>query len=164
MNVLDLSRINIVSPYTVWNTNEWYYYFKTDSGAVYKVGFMEDYSVWQTGAYQFLIINETGTPSPLDPKLRSTVLCIIEAFFSANPEILLYICETGDGKQEFRSRLFVRWFNSYSNRNAYMMETAEVPEGATKNFAAIIVQKSNPRLLEIINDFNETIRILTSKP
>lgn len=45
-----------------------------------------------------------------------------------------------------------------------MMETAEVAEGATKNFAAIIVQKSNPRLLEIINDFNETIRILTSKP
>lgn len=164
MNVLDLSRINIVSPYTVWNTTEYYYFFKTDQGAVYKIGFMDDFSVWETGAYQFLIINESGVPSPLDSKLRLTILCIIEAFFAANPEILLYLCETGDGKQEFRSRLFIRWFNSYGNRDAYVLKTAEVKEGKTQNFAALIVQKSNPRLQKIIAEFNETIRILTSKP
>ncbi len=164
MNVLDLSRINLISPYTVWNTTERYYFFKTDHGAVYKIGFMDDFSIWETGAYQFLIINESGSASPLDQKLRMTVLCIIEAFFTANPEILLYICETGDGKQEFRARLFIRWFNSYGNREAYVMETAEVKEGENKNFAALIVQKSNPKLQEIIAEFDETIRILTNKP
>lgn len=164
MKILDLSRINLVSPYTVWNSTEYYYYFKTDQGAVYKVGFMDDYSVWPTGAYQFLIINESGTASPLDSKLRATILCIIEAFFASNPDILLYICETGDGKQAFRSRLFVRWFNSYNNRDAYVMETAEVQEGKIKNFAALIVQKSNPRLKEILAEFDETISILTNKP
>jgi hypothetical protein len=133
-------------------------------GAVFKIGFMDDYSIWQSGAYQFLIINESGTPSPLDTKLRDTIFCIIEAFFLANPDILLYICETGDGKQEFRSRLFVRWFNSYAGRDAFVMETAEVQEGKTKNFAALIVQKTNPRLKEIINEFDETINILTNKP
>ena len=56
MNVLDLSRINLISPYTVWNTTERYYFFKTDHGAVYKIGFMDDFSIWETGAYQFLII------------------------------------------------------------------------------------------------------------
>ena len=164
MKALNLSRINLISPYTVWNTTNEYYYFKTDTGAVFKIGFMDDYSIWQKGAYQFLIINESDTPSPLDRKLRDTIFCIISSFFEANPEILLYICETGDGKQEFRSRLFVRWFNAYANKNAYYLETAEIQEGKTKNFAALIVQKSNPRLIEILEEFRETICILTNKP
>ena len=85
-------------------------------------------------------------------------------FFAANPDILLYICETGDGKQAFRSRLFVRWFNTYNRRADYVMQTAEVQDGKTRNFAALIVQKSNPRLEEILSEFNETISILTNKP
>ena len=125
---------------------------------------MNDYSIWLTGAYQFTISNQSHQPSPLDQKLRETILLIIESFFTANPDILLYICETGDGRQAFRSRLFIRWFNTYSNRDAYVMQTAEVQEGKTKNFAALIVQKSNPRLNEIIAEFDETISILTNKP
>ena len=96
--------------------------------------------------------------------LKATIFRIIEAFFAANPDILLYICETGDGRQAFRSRLFVRWFNNYAGRDAYVMQTAEVQEGKTRNFAALIVQKSNPRLKEILAEFDETISILTDKP
>ena len=44
------------------------------------------------------------------------------------------------------------------------MQTAEVREGKIKNFAALIVQKSNPRLSEILTEFDETISILTNKP
>ena len=83
---------------------------------------------------------------------------------AANPDILHYICETGDGRQSFRSRLFVRWFNNYAGRDAYVMQTAEVQEGKNRNFAALIVQKSNPRLKEILAEFDETISILTDKP
>ena len=76
----------------------------------------------------------------------------------------LCLCVPEHGRQAFRSRLFIRWFNTYSNRNAYVMQTAEVQEGKTKNFAALIVQKSNPRLTEILAEFDETISILTNKP
>ena len=44
------------------------------------------------------------------------------------------------------------------------MQTAEVLEGKTRNFAALIVQKSNPRLEAILAEFDETISILTNKP
>ena len=125
---------------------------------------MDDYSIWQSGAYQFYINNESHRPSPNDEKLKATVFRIIEAFFAANPDILLYICETGDGRQSFRSRLFIRWFNNYAGRDQFVMQTAEVQEGETKNFAALIVQKSNPRLKEILAEFDETISILTNKP
>ena len=164
MKALDLSRINRLAPYKVWTENGRDYLVETSKGHIFVIGFMDDYSIWPTGAYQFTINNQSHQPSPLDQKLRETILLLIEAFFASNPDILLYICETGDGRQAFRSRLFVRWFNTYTNRDAYIMKTAEVKEGKTKNFAALIVQKSNPRLEEILAEFNETISILTNKP
>ena len=164
MKALDLNFVNRFTPYKVWTEDERDYLIETSSGNIFVVGFMDDYSIWPTGAYQLTINNRSHQPSPNDQRLRIAILLLIEAFFAANPEILLYICETGDGKQAFRSRLFVRWFNSYSKRDAYVLQTAEVQEGKTRNFAALIVQKSNPRLQEIIAEFDETISILTSKP
>lgn len=163
MNPLDLAYINRLAPYKVW-TEDGDYLVETSYELLFRIGFMDDYSIWPTGTYQFFIINESNRPSPNDEKLKATVFRIIEAFFAANPDILLYICETGDGRQAFRNRLFIRWFNSYNKRDIYVMQTAEVQEGDIMNFAALIVQKSNPRLKEILSEFNETIRILTSKP
>lgn len=164
MNPLDLAYINRLAPYKVWTENGRDYLVETNYDLLFRIGFMDDYSIWPSGAYQFTINNESNLPSPNDEKLKATIFRIIEAFFTANPDILLYICETGDGRQAFRSRLFIRWFNSYSYRDDYVLETAEVTEGNTKNFAALIVQKSNPRLTEILAEFNETINILTNKP
>lgn len=164
MNPLDLAYINRLAPYKVWTENGQDYLIETNKDLLFRVGFMDDYSIWSKGTYQFFIINESNRPSPNDEKLKATVFRIIEAFFAANSDILLYICETGDGRQAFRSRLFVRWFSSYPGHDAYVMQTAEVREGKIKNFAALIVQKSNPRLQEILAEFDETIRILTSKP
>ena len=164
MNPLDLAYINRLAPYKVWTENGRDYLVETSYELLFKIGFMDDYSIWPTGAYQFYINNESHRPSPSDEKLKATVFRIIEAFFAANPDILLYICETGDGRQAFRSHLFIRWFNTYAHRNAYVLQTAEVQEGKTKNFAALIVQKSNPRVNEIVAEFEETIRILTNKP
>ena len=164
MKPLDLTRVYRYAPYKVWTDNGRDYNIETSRGQIFVIGFMDDYSIWQDGAYQFTITNQSHQASPLDQKLRETILLLIEAFFAANPDILLYICETGDGKQAFRSRLFVRWFNTYNRRDDYVMQTAEVQEGKTKNFAALIVQKSNPRLEEILAEFNETIAILTDKP
>ena len=164
MNPLDLARINRLAPYKVWTEDGRDFIIETNRGQIFVIGFMDDYSIWPNGAYQFTINNQSHKPSPLDQKLRETIFLLIEAFFAANPDILLYICETGDGRQAFRSRLFVRWFNVYSGRDAYVMQTAEVQDEKTKNFAALIAQKSNPRLEEILEEFNETINILTNKP
>ena len=164
MNVLDLNLVNRFASYKVWTEDGKDYLIETNRGNIFVVGFMDDYSIWPTGAYQFTINNQDHLPSPNDQKLRETILLLIEAFFVANPNILLYICETGDGKQALRSRLFIRWFNTYARRDDYIMQTAEVQEGDIKNFATLIVQKSNPRLQEIIAEFKETINILTNKP
>lgn len=157
MIALDISAVNMTAPYSIWAESTNYYYFKTEHGVLYKVGFMDDDTIWEKGAYQFIIANENNVQSPNDPKVRETVFCVIEAFFRSNPEILLYLCETGDGKQAMRNRLFVRWFNKYANHQQYYLDTVEITAEGVDNFAAIIVQRNNPQFEQIINEFNEVV-------
>ena len=58
--------------------------------------------------------------SPRTPKVRETVLAIIEEFFIKNQAALLYICETGDGMQKTRNRLFRSWFGIYGENDEYL--------------------------------------------
>ena len=145
MNPLDLAYINRLAPYKVWTENGCDYLIETNYDLLFRIGFMDDYSIWQSGAYQFYINNESHRPSPNDEKLKATVFRIIEAFFAANPDILLYICETGDGRQAFRSRLFIRWFNNYAGRDAYVIQTAEVQEGKTTRSNLFALQSKELR-------------------
>lgn len=78
-------------------------------------------------------------------------------------EDLLYITETGDEKQRFRNRLFVRWFNTYEHRDQYYIQTAEGIMEGQMNFAAIISRLTCPHLRQAIDEFNETISLLFDK-
>ena len=73
MNRLNLSEINLNIPYTVWE-KDGAYLFKTDYGIVYKISFMEDDTIWDSGAYQFLITNLSNVASPNDSKIKLTIL------------------------------------------------------------------------------------------
>ena len=160
MKPLDLTRVYRYAPYKVWTENGRDYNIETSRGQIFVIGFMDDYSIWQDGAYQFTITNQSHQPSPSDQKLRETILLLIEAFFAANPDILLYICETGDGKQAFRNRLFIRWFNTYEHRDLYYIQTAEGEMDGQMNFAAIISRLTCPQLPQAIEEFSETVSLL----
>ena len=164
MNTLNLIRLNLQSPYEVWNDSDDTYFFETDYGVKYMIYFGVDAPIWKTGAYTFDIQNTNQKTSPNDPKVKETVICIVEEFFRNNADILLYICETGDNKQAMRNRLFIRWFNEYRFQQNFILRTASVRDGDQDNFAAIIVQRSHPDLDKILTTFEETIRYFTDKP
>ena len=164
MNTLNLIRLNLQSPYEVWNDSDDTYFFETDYGVKYMIYFGADAPIWKTGAYTFDIQNTNQKTSPNDPKVKETVICIVEEFFRNNADILLYICETGDNKQAMRNRLFIRWFNEYRFQQNFILRTASVRDGDQDNFAAIIVQRSHPDLDKILTTFEETIRYFTDKP
>lgn len=115
-------------------------------------------------AYQFSIINKNGLKSPLDSKLRNTIMAVIYEFFSCNNATILYICETGDGRQSMRSRLFESWYNASLRKADFAVFSATItdPEGVA-NYAAIILRTDNPHFSEVIKEFSDTVRLL-SKP
>ena len=77
---------------------------------------------------------------------------------------MLYMAETGDEKQGFRNRLFVMWFNNYEKRKNYFLKTAEGKMEGQENFMAIISRIDNPRLPQVIEEFEETVSILFDPP
>lgn len=78
---------------------------------------------------------------------------------------LLYICETGDGMQKMRSRLFQYWFSIYNEREEYLFPPQIVyEEEENENYAALIIRKDNPCFVELVSEFTDTINLLNGKP
>ena len=163
MNTLRLKNINLHAPYRVMQDPEKSnnFYFMSDSGARFDIDFTINDSVIPSGAYEFGITNRRHERSLLDPKLRLTIFAIVEEFFEVNgQEAMLYLADTGDRKQAFRNRLFVRWFNIYEHHDRFIIKTAEGKMDGQMNFLAIFSRKDNPRLSLVIEEFNETIALL----
>ena len=162
MNRLRLNIINLHAPYRVWQKPEKpnHYYFISDSGAIFNIDFTLNNAFVPSGAFEFSITNEFHGKSPLDIKLKQTIFAIIEEFFEQNNEVVLYLTATGDGKQAFRHRLFVRWFNTYDRRDQYYMQTAEGRMDGQMNFVAIFSRLNCPKLPQAIEEFSETISLL----
>jgi len=72
VNLLDLTYINRLAPYKVWLEGS-DYLVETNHGLLFRIGFMDDQSIWPSGAYQFTINNESNKPSPNDQQLKATV-------------------------------------------------------------------------------------------
>ena len=82
-----------------------------------------------------------------------------------NEAALLYICESGDGKQYMRSRLFEYWFSSYQMKDKFILMPVSIEnmEGI-ENFAALIIRKDNPNIIDIVADFSNTVAMFRVKP
>ena len=154
MNKLDISRVNALAPYKIWEQEDGLN-FETDFGLRYAIDFDVDTNPFYT-AYWFNLKNKGFAISPSDKKIEQTVVCVIDEFFRQNPDILLYMCSTADGKQAQRARLFLRWFNGAEQQKRYALRSVEVRgENSRKEYVALIVQRSNPNLDEILAIFDE---------
>lgn len=162
MNALSLEDINLHSPYKVLQREDrpQNYYFRTDFGIEFNISIEEDFAIVPSGTYALDITNREHKRSPLDPKFRLTLIAIVEEFFEKNNDVMLYVTETGDEKQAFRDRLFVRWFNTYEHHDRYYIQTAEGQMEGQQNFIAIISRKDNPRLQKAIEEFEDTISFI----
>ena len=166
MEKLSLDAINAKSEYLVKKEeDELTFSFMTDNMTEFFISFEKD-DILQSGiVYQFGISNPQGTKSPRDPKVRNTILAIIEEFFNKNKAALLYICETGDGMQKMRSRLFQYWFSIYNEREEYLFLPQIVyDEEENENYAALIIRKDNPCFVELVSEFTDTVNLLNGKP
>ena len=164
MNPFNLTRLNRLSPYSVWIDTRGLN-FKTDYEIYYTVEFDMEDSAFGVTAYWFNLTNNTLQNSPNDEKVQKTIVCIIEEFFRTNPDILLYMCDTADNQQAVRARLFLHWFNKYGKSEDYVIKTAVVHSSEETNYVALILQRCHPSFFEIMQLFEQEIEIFqNNKP
>lgn len=163
---LSLAKINSQAPYIVERDEiTGSYDFVTAAGVQITIDFDDDFMISSGTSYQLIIGNANHKKSPRDHKLRRTVLAIVEEFFRVNQAAMLYICQTGDGKQSMRSRLFNYWFDAYEYNSRFSIHTTSVvDEEGVENFAALILRNDNPNIVEIVNEFMEIAKVLREKP
>ena len=162
MTKLSLENINSKAPYQVMQLEDYphLFYFHTDFDVDYEISIKPNNAFIRSGSYVLDIHNIWNQTSPGDANVRITLMAIIEEFFRCNNDVMLYITETEDGKQSYRDRLFVRWFNTHENSELYFIKTAEGMMDGQMNFMAMISRKDNPNLSQSIIEFEETIAFL----
>lgn len=159
-----LNRILEKAPYDI-TLSDAGFIFQTDSGIHYRVSFdKEDIVLGGCYTYQLILQNVEHQRTPHDPKVEATVLAIIDEFFLSNTEILLYVCDTSDGKEGGRSRLFLRWFYKHAEPGRFTIRTANAEVEGETIYMAIIVENRNPKVKEIAADFEQTAAMLANKP
>lgn len=163
---LSLDRINAVAPYQVQlDSRTGLYKFVSDYQVWFSVAFEENDLLQSGESYQFALTNYEGKKSPRDNKVRITILAIIGEFFAKNETALLYICETGDGMQKMRNRLFHFWFGVYAEHDEFLFLPQVVyDEEDNENYAALIIRRDNPKFNDLVTEFTNTITLLNTKP
>ncbi|RXI23598.1 MAG: hypothetical protein C7K11_05110 [Candidatus Amulumruptor caecigallinarius] len=137
--------------------------FQTDLGIHYIVSFSkEDIVLGGCDTYQLIIRKIEEARSPHDSKVEATILAIIKEFFQSNFEVLLYLCDTSDGREAPRNRLFITWFDRYIDKDSFTIREAHAQVEGEGLFICIVVDKRNPKLKAIIDDFDEKAAMLTA--
>lgn len=145
---LSIDNINSHSPYSISLSEDGSFYFVTDEGLTYEVGFVEDYMIAVDDAYQLFVMPKTSANFQRDEKMQQTVTAIIEEFFRTKDVLLDYICDTTDGRQAARNRLFTQWFNNYPHRHLFTLRTISLEYEGMAYFASAIIRKDNSHYSE----------------
>ena len=67
--------------------------------------------------------------------------------------------------QKMRNRLFHFWFGIYAGNDNYLFLPQVVyDEDGNENYAALIIRRDNPKFIDLVTEFTNTIALLNSKP
>ena len=69
----------------------------------------------------------------------------------------MYVCDSTDGRQAVRSRLFNRWFNSYAEKDKYLLLQREVQYEDMLQYVSLIVRKDHPEVQSITDAFDRVL-------
>ncbi len=156
--------MNKKSPYRIVQSDKGDFLFFTDAGILYDISFVEEFPIGNCMSYQFGIQNANEHHGAYDPKIKQTIVVIIEEFFSTYENVLLYICDTSDRREGARNRLFLRWFENEKAPEKYTIRNAHVKIEGETLYIAIIVSNLNPKLDEIIKEFDLNVKHFSELP
>jgi len=140
------------------------YTFVTDHGIEYVVRYVysNDYYFDSSSnignseilEFQFAPINK-GLAIVNDDRIAETLAFSIQSVLRSKKNAILYICDSSDGKQAARSRLFNQWYNRYSWGKIEKHDgKINNPDSAAAEHVSIIVNSENPYSKDIVDAFS----------
>ena len=152
MDLISLSAVNAKSPYKIDSDQSGSFFFVTNKQRLYHVAFIEDQLFCEHGIYQYCLETEMHTAA--DGHVYEVVVALMEEFFKSSAKGLLYVCDSTDERQAVRRRLFNRWFNSYAEKDKYLLLQREVQYEDMLHYVSLIVRKDHSETQAIITSFD----------
>ena len=135
------------------------YLFLTDSGALYAAYFL-DLSTLAPDLYTFNFDRiHDGAPGVVDNRVFDTVCTILEKFFQEHRNSMLIVCDTADGREGARMRLFNSWYERIAPEGLLKVDRAGRAD-IYSLFVSLLVWNDNPareRLVTILDEYCQTM-------
>jgi len=154
MIFIPADKINLRAPYRVKQVDDSVFAFTTKHGISYTASFVADVSFFDEGVYQFFLTKTSSKKGRKDDDISETVKVIIEEFFAQEEAVMLYICDTADGRQASRDRLFRAWFYSFEESESYTLHTEGMMIDNVRYLSSILLRKNHPMLIQVLGAFH----------
>ncbi len=151
---ISAEKINLRAPYRVRQVDDGVFAFTTKHGISYTASFLADVSFYDEGVYQFFLTKTSSKKGRKDDDISETVKVIIEEFFAHEEAVMLYICDTADGRQASRDRLFRAWFYSFEESESYTLHTEGMMIDNMRYLSSILLRKDHPMVIQVLSAFH----------
>ncbi|MBB6387835.1 MULTISPECIES: DUF6169 family protein [Flavobacterium] len=99
-----------------------------------------------------------------DPLIEITIIAIIQDYFKINPDIILnYVCDNVDFRQDFRQKLFDKWYrNAFDNTFSKINFQYEAPHYNLIYHLSFILKTDFYNIEEVIEKVNLELEEFTT--
>lgn len=156
-----MNPYNLPNHYEVKELEEGYT-FKTINNEVYYVYFLPTGELFTDSGfdvYSFNIerVEKSKYLNRQSDDLSGTIAYILDLFFKKQKNAIITQCETDDGNQAARARLFERWYNRYNQGLVgKLSEIVQIDESVSTLFS-IYYNRKAPNFNLLLEDFNDYI-------
>lgn len=141
------------------------YFFENGQGHQYEIYFVaapfyfpESY-LFKHSVFEFIIKlsdSQKFLRPDKDPNLPLTIAAIFLDFFNSHEKVVVFSCDTTDGKQAARHRKFNDWYLRFNDTTFLKYDgVIKDDENATVYFMSLIIKSNNPFKESIENAFRE---------
>ena len=144
--------------YEVEEQGEGIYAFRTETGFIYSLQFIEYTYFDGLPVYIFNIDRNQRTHQPADStKIENTVGYVLSEFFHRIDDAIFATCEVDDGMQRGRKRLFDRWLRHMNDGTILTLTTRQDTGDGIMTDATLYYHRDNMYRLELERLFREMI-------
>ena len=137
------------------------YYFTTANDITYEIKFVpsaylfEDFVDHHVDACEMIIAvadNPTGGRLLFDSLIKPTIRAIFYDFFRSNEQVIIFICDSSDGRQLARMRKFTDWY--YKDMQiGFLKLDVKIPDPNGIIYISAILKVHNTRFSVFVDVF-----------
>jgi hypothetical protein len=138
------------------------YFFTTADDIGYEIKFVpsdylfEAFPDLQVRIFEMVIsviYNPAGGRLPADPLTAPTILEIFYDFYKDKDQVVVFVCDSTDGRESARARRFTNWFYHSTLYDRLAKIDRKVTEENRMTLLSMILHQRHPQFIKVVEAF-----------